>query len=137
MQELAYRNSVRNANGDFPFHLDVPHEMWKNAWNGLKVTKSQDGAQTAIPAVVSLDGRTFAAGLFCKTEKSLPTPALDLHPVSETRKKWVEGQQYGHPKPMLRSIISPLNAHRLKPIRQKTKNAVVCIVLHFRVVKGI
>ncbi|XP_015265835.1 PREDICTED: serine/threonine-protein kinase PLK4 [Gekko japonicus] len=128
VQELSYHNSVRKANGDFPFHLGVPQEMWKNAWNGLKVTKSQDGAQTAMPAVGSLDGRKFTTGHLCKTEKSLPTPALDLHPVSETRKKWVEGQQYGHPKPLLRSIVSPLNAHRLKPIRQKTKNAVVSIL---------
>ncbi|XP_060102788.1 serine/threonine-protein kinase PLK4 isoform X1 [Heteronotia binoei] len=128
VQELSYHNGVRNANGDFPFHVGVPQEMWENAWNGLKVTKSQDGAQTAMPAVGSLDGRKFTTGLLCKTEKFLPTPALDLHPVSETRGKWVEGQQYGHPKPTLRSIISPLNARRLKPIRQKTKNAVVSIL---------
>lgn len=137
VQELSYHNSVRNPNGDFPFHLGVPQEMWKNAWNGFKVTKSQDGIQTVMPAMESLDGKKFTTGLLCKAEKSLQTPASDLHSVSETRKKWVEGQQYGHPKPTLRSLISPLNAHRLKPIRQKTKNAVVGIILHFRTIKGL
>uniref|UniRef100_A0ACB8E872 Uncharacterized protein n=1 Tax=Sphaerodactylus townsendi TaxID=933632 RepID=A0ACB8E872_9SAUR len=128
MQELSYHNSARNANGDLPFHLGVPQEMLKHAWNGLKGKKSQNSAQTTMPAVGSLDGKKFTAELLCRAEKALPTTALDFHPVSEARKKWGEEQQYGHSKLMLRSIVSPLNAHRLKPIRQKTKNAVVSIL---------
>ncbi|XP_054845872.1 serine/threonine-protein kinase PLK4 isoform X2 [Eublepharis macularius] len=128
VQELSYHKSVRNANGDFPFQLGVPQEMLKNTWNGLKGKKTQDGAQTTMSAVRSLGEGKFTTGLLCKAEKVLPAPAPDLHTVSETRKNWVEERQFGHPKPTLQSIVSPLNAHRLKPIRQKTKNAVVSIL---------
>lgn len=39
-----------------------------------------------------------------------------------------EPQQTAFTAPSLGSIVSPLSAHRLKPVRQKTKNAVVSIL---------
>ncbi|XP_070613806.1 serine/threonine-protein kinase PLK4-like isoform X3 [Erythrolamprus reginae] len=71
--------------------------------------------------------RKCTARLPSKSEKALLAPAFGLHLVSEKKNRGKESQ-YGHPKPLLRNIVSPLSAHRLKPIRQKTKNAVVSIL---------
>ncbi|KAF6096214.1 polo like kinase 4 [Phyllostomus discolor] len=49
-------------------------------------------------------------------------------PVSEQSKTRVLEPPLGYQKRTLRSITSPLTAHRLKPIRQKTKKAVVSIL---------
>ncbi|XP_037684993.1 serine/threonine-protein kinase PLK4 isoform X2 [Choloepus didactylus] len=49
-------------------------------------------------------------------------------PVSEQSKTWGMDPSLGYQKRTLRSILSPLTAHRLKPIRQKTKKAVVSIL---------
>ncbi|KAJ6668795.1 hypothetical protein lerEdw1_012279 [Lerista edwardsae] len=126
--ESSCHDSITNANGDFQFHLGVPPETVKNAWNGLKGKRSPDSAQSITPVVAPLDTRKHTGGFLLTSEKALPAPAFALHPVSENRKNKGKETQYGHPKPMLRSIVSPLNAHRLKPIRQKTKNAVVSIL---------
>ncbi|XP_053434094.1 serine/threonine-protein kinase PLK4 isoform X2 [Nycticebus coucang] len=49
-------------------------------------------------------------------------------PLSEQRKTKGVELSLGYQKRTLRSITSPLVAHRLKPIRQKTKKAVVSIL---------
>ncbi|XP_045408254.1 serine/threonine-protein kinase PLK4 isoform X2 [Lemur catta] len=49
-------------------------------------------------------------------------------PLSEQRKTMGVEPSLGYQKRTLRSITSPLIAHRLKPIRQKTKKAVVSIL---------
>ncbi|XP_053259407.1 serine/threonine-protein kinase PLK4 isoform X1 [Podarcis raffonei] len=117
MQEPLYDSS-----GDFRFHLGVPQETLKNAWNGLKCRRPPESAQPTAPAVGPLDTRKYTA------EKALPAPAFGLHLASESRRNGGKEPQYGLPKPALQSVVSPLNAHRLKPIRQKTKNAVVSIL---------
>uniref|UniRef100_A0A8D2JFL6 Serine/threonine-protein kinase PLK4 n=1 Tax=Varanus komodoensis TaxID=61221 RepID=A0A8D2JFL6_VARKO len=113
-----------NTHGDFQFHFGVPQETRKNAWNGLKGNGSPDNSQsTSVP----LNTKKYTTGLPYKTEKTLPEPAFGLHLVPEVRINRGKELQHEHPKPALRSIVAPLSAHRLKPIRQKTKNAVVTI----------
>ncbi|XP_061441060.1 serine/threonine-protein kinase PLK4 isoform X1 [Rhineura floridana] len=121
-QEPSYNSSIKNAKGDYQFHLGVPQETLKNAWNGLKGTRSPDCVRSTAPSVGPQDMRKYTA------EKALTAPAFGLHLVSESRKNRGKEPQYGNTKPTLQSIVSPLNAHRLKPIRQKTKNAVVSIL---------
>lgn len=52
-----------------------------------------------------------------------------LEPVSEQSKTKDMEPPMGYQKHTLRSITSPLTAYRLKPIRQKTKKAVVCLII--------
>ncbi|KAJ7326970.1 hypothetical protein JRQ81_016729 [Phrynocephalus forsythii] len=103
-----------NTNRNFQFHLSVPQETVKSAWNGLKGKNSSDCAQSAVGL---LDTKKSAPGL----------PALGLL-VPEITKKGGKEPQYRHLKSTLRSIVSPLSAQRLKTIRQRTKNAVVSIL---------
>ncbi|XP_042324187.1 serine/threonine-protein kinase PLK4 isoform X2 [Sceloporus undulatus] len=113
-----------NTNGNFQFHLSVPQDPLKNIWNSLKGNRPPEYAQSTV---TPQDTKKYTAGLPCEAEKALPPSAFDQHLVPEITNRGKE-PQYGHPKPTLRSIVSPLNAHRLKPIRQKTKNAVVSIL---------
>uniref|UniRef100_A0A803XRG0 Serine/threonine-protein kinase PLK4 n=1 Tax=Meleagris gallopavo TaxID=9103 RepID=A0A803XRG0_MELGA len=62
----------------------------------------------------------------CQSEK-VQTSSCGLWPASEQNQAWGK-ELSARQKPTLRSIVSPLSAYRLKPIRQKTKNAVVSIL---------
>ncbi|XP_070613805.1 serine/threonine-protein kinase PLK4-like isoform X2 [Erythrolamprus reginae] len=110
-------------NGDCRFYLGMPQETLKTLRNGSQSKNSPDSAPTVGPQEL----RKCTARLPSKSEKALLAPAFGLHLVSEKKNRGKESQ-YGHPKPLLRNIVSPLSAHRLKPIRQKTKNAVVSIL---------
>ncbi|ETE69088.1 Serine/threonine-protein kinase PLK4, partial [Ophiophagus hannah] len=110
-------------NGDCRFYLGMPQEAVKTARNGSQSKISPDSAPTVGPQEL----RKYTTRLPSKSEKALLSPAFGLHLVSEIKNRDKESQ-YGHPKPLLRNIVSPLSAHRLKPIRQKTKNAVVSIL---------
>lgn len=50
-----------------------------------------------------------------------------LDPSEQSKTRGVEPPLV-YQKRTLRSITSPLTAYRLKPIRQKTKKAVVCLL---------
>uniref|UniRef100_A0A6J0SLD0 Serine/threonine-protein kinase PLK4 n=1 Tax=Pogona vitticeps TaxID=103695 RepID=A0A6J0SLD0_9SAUR len=104
-----------NTNRNFPFHLSVPQEPVKSAWNVLKGKNSPDCTQSVVGP---LDTKKSTSGF----------PAFDLHLVPEITKKGGKEPQYRHPKSTLRSTVSPLSAQRLKTIRQRTKNAVVSIL---------
>uniref|UniRef100_A0A670YQT0 Serine/threonine-protein kinase PLK4 n=1 Tax=Pseudonaja textilis TaxID=8673 RepID=A0A670YQT0_PSETE len=97
--------------------------LYKTTRNGSQSKISPDSASTGGPQEL----RKYTTRLPSKSEKALLSPAFGLHLVSEIKNRDKESQ-YGHPKPLLRNIVSPLNTHRLKPIRQKTKNAVVSIL---------
>lgn len=98
----------------------MPQETLKTVRNGSQSKNSPDSAPTMGPQEL----RKYTARLPSKSEKALLAPAFGHHLVSEIKNRDKESQ-YGHPKALLRNIVSPLSAHRLKPIRQKTKNAVV------------
>ncbi|KAK9398879.1 serine/threonine-protein kinase PLK4 [Crotalus adamanteus] len=110
-------------NGDCQFYLGMPQEALNTARNGSQSKNSPDSAATVGPQEL----RKFTTRPPCKSEKALLAPAFGLHLVSEIKNR-DKASQYQHQKPLLRNIVSPLSAHRLKPIRQKTKNAVVSIL---------
>ncbi|XP_060634934.2 serine/threonine-protein kinase PLK4 [Anolis sagrei] len=119
--------SSYNTNGNFQFHLNVPQDTLKNAWNGLKGKRPPGYTHSTVTSGGAPDTKKYTVGLPCEGETALPPSSFDHPLVSEIANRAKE-PQYGHPKPTLRSIVSPLSAHRLKPIRQKTKNAVVSIL---------
>lgn len=98
----------------------MPREALKTARNGSQSKNSPDSASIVGPQEL----RKYTTRPPSKSEKAVLAPAFGLHLVSEIKNRDKESQ-YRHPKPLLRNIVSPLSAHRLKPIRQKTKNAVV------------
>ncbi|CAJ0916772.1 unnamed protein product [Ranitomeya imitator] len=67
--------------------------------------------------------KNVADSSLCGAQKGMSTfPVLEENPHNMKSKMPQQAASYRS----LRSIISPLNSERLKPIRQKTKNAVVC-----------
>lgn len=107
-------------------HLDVQQEMSRDLWNDIKDKKNPDVSLDSACPINQFSAKKYASGLPCKRSKAQPASTFVLHPTSEQKKAWGK-EPLGHQKPSLRSILSPLSAHRLKPIRQKTKNAVVCV----------
>ncbi|XP_071411667.1 serine/threonine-protein kinase PLK4 isoform X1 [Pithys albifrons albifrons] len=113
-----------NAHGGFRYHLDVQQDAPRNAWNPLKDIRNHDAS---VNCPHSLNPKKCIPGVLCKSEKFQPSPMCGIWSTSEQTQMW--GQEPPAPqKPALRSIVSPLNACRLKPIRQRTKNAVVSIL---------
>ncbi|XP_074848039.1 serine/threonine-protein kinase PLK4 isoform X4 [Carettochelys insculpta] len=118
--------NASNANGGFRYHLGVQQETSRNAWNVLKDKNPSAPTDHALP-INQISTKKYTSGFQCKSDRAQPAPAFNLYPTSEQGKN--RGKELlGHQKPTLRSIVSPLNAHRLKSIRQKTKNAVVSIL---------
>uniref|UniRef100_A0A8C4WJ52 Serine/threonine-protein kinase PLK4 n=1 Tax=Gopherus evgoodei TaxID=1825980 RepID=A0A8C4WJ52_9SAUR len=119
--------STDNTNGGFRYHLGVQQETSRNAWNGLKDKKNPSAPIDIAHSINEISTKKYTSGFQCKSDKAQPASAFGLYPTSEQGK--IRGKELlGHQKPTLRSIVSPLNAHRLKSIRQKTKNAVVSIL---------
>ncbi|XP_050176453.1 serine/threonine-protein kinase PLK4 isoform X2 [Myiozetetes cayanensis] len=116
-----------NAHGGFRYHLDVQQEAPRNAWNTLKEIRNHDASVDCPHSLNQRNPKKCIPGVLCKSEKFQPSPTCGLWSTSEQTQTW--GQEPPAPqKAALRSIVSPLNARRLKPIRQKTKNAVVSIL---------
>lgn len=74
---------------------------------GINAHHNQHQVHHNLPSSSNLYGENIPAAEF------RPPHSRELKPVVDKAKK------------MLRDIVSPLCASRLKPIRQKTKNAVV------------
>ncbi|XP_027514638.1 serine/threonine-protein kinase PLK4 [Corapipo altera] len=116
-----------NAHGGFRYHLDVQQDAPRNAWNALKDIRNPDASVNCPHSLNQRNPKKCIPGVLCKSEEFQPSPTCGLWSTSEQTQMW--GQEPPAPqKPALRSIVSPLNARRLKPIRQKTKNAVVSIL---------
>ncbi|KAJ7421422.1 Serine/threonine-protein kinase PLK4 [Pitangus sulphuratus] len=116
-----------NAHGGFRYHLDAQQEAPRNAWNTLKEIRNHDASVDCPHSLNQRNPKKCIPGVLCKSEKFQPSPTCGLWSTSEQPQTW--GQEPPAPqKAALRSIVSPLNARRLKPIRQKTKNAVVSIL---------
>lgn len=115
-----------NACGGFRYHLDVQQDAPRNAWNTLKDIRNHDASGDCPHSLNQRNPNKCIPGVLCKNEKIQPSPTCGLWSTPEQNQTW--GQEpSAHQKPTLRSVVSPLTAHRLKPIRQKTKNAVVSI----------
>ncbi|KAE8630388.1 hypothetical protein XENTR_v10000805 [Xenopus tropicalis] len=105
-------SSVSNMGGDFYSQQTMQNGAPQYAWNDVKRKKDTDSSVESVLRGIS----KLPSGQH-KAEKSQ---------FGEQSKARVPQQAFG--SSTLRSIISPLNAERLKPIRQKTKNAVVSIL---------
>lgn len=115
-----------NACGGFRYHLDVQQDAPRNAWNTLKDIRNHDASGDCPHSLNQRNPKKCIPGVLCKNENMPPSPVCGLWSTPEQNQPW--GQEpSAQQRPTLRSVVSPLTAHRLKPIRQKTKNAVVSI----------
>lgn len=116
-----------NAHGGFRYHLDVQQDASRNAWNTLKDIRNHDASVDCPQSLNQRNPKKYVPGVLCKSEKIQPSSlTCGLWSPSEQNQTWGK-EPPAQQKPTLRSTVSPLNAQRLKPLRQKTKNAVVCI----------
>lgn len=115
-----------NAHGGFQYHLDVQQDASRNAWNTLKDIRNHDASLDIPPHTLNQrNPKKYISEVLCQSEK-VQSSSCGLWSTTEQNQAWGK-EPPAHQKPTLRSIVLPLNAHRLKPIRQKTKNAVVCV----------
>lgn len=119
--ETNEHNTV-SPNRDFQGYPDS-RDVLRNAWNDSRASKNADTSANVHP-VKHLSTTKYMTAYHSKPE--IMQQELVLHTRSEQSKNTSMESTVGHQKPTLRSITSPLIAHRLKPIRQKTKKAVVC-----------
>lgn len=113
-----------NAHGGFQYHLDVQQDASRNAWNTLKDIRNHDASLDIPPhSLNQRNPKKYISEVLCQSEK-VQSSSCGLWSTTEQNQAWGK-EPPAHQKPTLRSIVLPLNAHRLKPIRQKTKNAVV------------
>ncbi|OXB54463.1 hypothetical protein ASZ78_016502 [Callipepla squamata] len=115
-----------NAHGGFHYHLDVQQDGSRNGWNTLKDIKNHDASRDCLNSLSQRNSNKYISQVHCPPEK-VQLSSCSLWPASEQNQTWGKGPP-ARQKPTLRSIVSPLSAYRLKPIRQKTKNAVVSIL---------
>lgn len=116
-----------DAHGGFRYHLGMQQDTSRNGWNTLKDIRDHDASHDYSHSLNQRKPNKYIPEVLCQSGKA-QTSSCGLWPASEQNQAW--GQEpSARQKPTLRSIVSPLSAYRLKPIRQKTKNAVVCI--HF------
>ncbi|XP_036618651.1 serine/threonine-protein kinase PLK4 isoform X2 [Trichosurus vulpecula] len=115
-------NSNRNVQG----HPDL-QDTRRNAWTDRMGNRDTDVSDNAH-CVKQSNAMTYMPACHREPETVQPVPVFGSHPVSEPSKSRSMEPQTGHQKRTFRSVTSPLNARRLKPIRQKTKKAVVSIL---------
>uniref|UniRef100_A0A5F4VYF7 Serine/threonine-protein kinase PLK4 n=1 Tax=Callithrix jacchus TaxID=9483 RepID=A0A5F4VYF7_CALJA len=116
-----------SSNQDFQDHPDLQKDTSKNAWTNIKVKKSSDASDNAH-SVNQPNTMKYMMALHSKPGIIQQECVFGLDPLSEQSKTRDVEPPLGYQNRTLRSITSPLIAHRLKPIRQKTKKAVVSIL---------
>ncbi|XP_037684994.1 serine/threonine-protein kinase PLK4 isoform X3 [Choloepus didactylus] len=126
LKEPTEHDSI-NPNKDFQGCPDLQKDTSRNAWPDIQAKKNSD-ASNDVHSVKQLNTMKYMASLHNKPEIIQQGSIFGLDPVSEQSKTWGMDPSLGYQKRTLRSILSPLTAHRLKPIRQKTKKAVVSIL---------
>ncbi|XP_033615910.1 serine/threonine-protein kinase PLK4 isoform X1 [Fukomys damarensis] len=125
LRETTEHNNV-SPNRDFQGHTDL-RDTSRNAWADTRVRKGS-GASDNAHSIKQPNTMKYVTGLCGKPEIIQQEPIFGLDPLCEQSKTRGMESTFGHQKHSLRSITSPLVAHRLKPIRQKTKKAVVSIL---------
>ncbi|XP_006876163.1 PREDICTED: serine/threonine-protein kinase PLK4 isoform X2 [Chrysochloris asiatica] len=116
-----------SLNRDYQGHPDSQKDTSRNAWSD-KRTKKNSNASDNVHCVKQPDPMKYVPALHSKPEIIQQKSIFDCDPPLEQNKTRGMEPFSGYQKQTLRSITSPLNAHRLKPIRQKTKKAVVSIL---------
>ncbi|XP_059779553.1 serine/threonine-protein kinase PLK4 isoform X2 [Balaenoptera ricei] len=125
LRETTERNSI-SPNRDFQGHPDL-QDTSRNAWADIRAKKSPNASDNAHSAK-QLNTMKYMTAFHSKPEIIQQESILGLDPSSEQSKARGMEPPLGYQKHTLRSITSPLTAYRLKPIRQKTKKAVVSIL---------
>ncbi|KAM5255648.1 serine/threonine-protein kinase PLK4 isoform 2-T2 [Ctenodactylus gundi] len=99
----------------------------RNAWTDTRARKNSDASENVYSAK-QLNAMTYmTTGPHSKPE-IIQERVFGLDPFYEQTKAQGMESTVGYQKRTLRSITLPLIAHRLKPIRQRTKKAVVSIL---------
>ncbi|XP_014341196.1 serine/threonine-protein kinase PLK4 [Latimeria chalumnae] len=117
--------SFRNRQHPLSVHAD----FLQNAWNDQEVKRKPDQSFEDVQSGKQVGSRRCAGAAPSAAETVQAGAVFGCAHVSEQS----EATQR-EPTPLcyepqtLRSIVAPLSAHRLKPIRQKTKNAVVSVL---------
>ncbi|XP_005069740.1 serine/threonine-protein kinase PLK4 isoform X1 [Mesocricetus auratus] len=117
-------HNTTSPSRDFQGYPDS-RDMLRNAWTDTRASKNADASANVHPVNQLSTTKYMTAH---HTNPEIMQQELALHPRAEQSKNRSMESTLGHQKPSLRSITSPLIAHRLKPIRQKTKKAVVSIL---------
>ncbi|XP_065733538.1 serine/threonine-protein kinase PLK4 isoform X1 [Phocoena phocoena] len=125
LRETTECNSI-SPNRDFQGHPDL-QDTSGNAWTDIRAKKSPDASDNAHSAK-QLNTMKYMTAFHSKPEIIQQESIFGLDPSSEQSKTRGVEPPLGYQKHTLRSITSPLTAYRLKPIRQKTKKAVVSIL---------
>ncbi|XP_042540744.1 serine/threonine-protein kinase PLK4 isoform X1 [Dipodomys spectabilis] len=116
LRETAEPNSI-SPHQDFQGYPDW-QDTSRNAW-----TDTSENAHS----VKQLNTIKYMTALHSKPEIIQQEPICGLDTPEQSKTRGMEST-LGCQKRTLRSITAPLIAHRLKPIRQKTKKAVVSIL---------
>uniref|UniRef100_A0A8C9JY41 Serine/threonine-protein kinase PLK4 n=1 Tax=Panthera tigris altaica TaxID=74533 RepID=A0A8C9JY41_PANTA len=125
LRETAEHNSI-SPNRDFHGHPDL-QDRSRNAWTDTRAKKSPDASDN-VHSTKQLNTMKYMTAFQSKPEIIQQESIFGSDPLSEQSKTRVMEPPLGYQKRTLRSITSPLTAYRLKPIRQKTKKAVVSIL---------
>lgn len=121
LRENTEYNSI-NPNGDFQGHPDL-QDTSRNAW-----TKKSPDASDNVHSAKQLNTMKYMTAFQSRPEIIQQESIFGSDPLSEQNKTRGMEPPLGYQKRTLRGITSPLTAYRLKPIRQKTKKAVVCLL---------
>jgi len=124
LRENTEHNSI-SPNRDFQGHPDW-QDTSRNAWTETRAKKSPDASDNVHPAK-QLNTMKYMTAFQSKPEIIQQESIFGSDPLSEQSKTRDMEPPLGYQKRTLRGITSPLTAYRLKPIRQKTKKAVVCL----------
>lgn len=124
LKETTEHNSI-DPNRDFQGHPDV-QDTSRNAWTDIRAKNSPD-ASDDVHSAKQLNTMKYMTAFHSKPQIIQQESIFGLDPLSEQSKTRGVEPPVGYQKRTLRSITSPLTAYRLKPIRQKTKKAVVCL----------
>uniref|UniRef100_A0A8C8X3S8 Serine/threonine-protein kinase PLK4 n=1 Tax=Panthera leo TaxID=9689 RepID=A0A8C8X3S8_PANLE len=125
LRETAEHNSI-SPNRDFQGHPDL-QDRSRNAWTDTRAKKSPDASDN-VHSTKQLNTMKYMTAFQSKPEIIQQESIFGSDPLSEQSKTRGMEPPLGYQKRTLRSITSPLTAYRLKPIRQKTKKAVVSIL---------
>ncbi|XP_047574353.1 serine/threonine-protein kinase PLK4 isoform X1 [Lutra lutra] len=125
LRETTEHNSI-SPRRDFQGHPDL-QDTSRNVWTDMRAKKSSDASDNVHPAK-QLNTMKFMTAFQSKPEIIQQESIFGSDPLSEQSKTRGMEPPLGYQKRTLRGITSPLTAYRLKPIRQKTKKAVVSIL---------
>ncbi|KAF5923358.1 hypothetical protein HPG69_006527 [Diceros bicornis minor] len=125
LRETTEHNSF-SPDRDFQGHPDL-QDTSRNAWTDIRAKNSPDASDNAHSAKQP-NTMKYMTAFHSKPEIIQQESVFGVDPLSEQSKTRGMEPPLGYQKRTLRSITSPLTAYRLKPIRQKTKKAVVSIL---------